>query len=104
MRAFDTTASLTKRRIIETISREELDAKCSSYIELDTDQNANAVEILLCNGVTQIDQDDRDIKVYGDFQPETISRWLFDKGILVKLLLRCEISLEKYYMELLGRA
>ena len=91
-------------RIIETISREELDAKCSSYIELDTDQNANAVEILLCNGVTQIDQDDRDIKVYGDFQPETISRWLFDKGILVKLLSRYEISLEKYYMELLGRA
>lgn len=91
-------------RIIETISREELDEKCSAYIELNTDQNDNAIEVLRSNGITQIDSGEKEIKVYGDISLETISRWMFDKGILVTLLSRYEISLENYYMDLLGRA
>ena len=91
-------------RIIETISREELDAKCSAYVELNTDQNENALEILRCNGVTQIERDGTDIKIYDDVPMERISRWMFDNSILITLLSRYEISLESYYMDLLGRA
>ena len=90
-------------RIVECISKEELDEKCSAYIIAVTPQTDEAVAILEQNGIKSMERIGGEIKIFDDVSTEYIARWLFDGKILVTLLTKYEKSLEKYYMELLGR-
>ena len=89
--------------IIDALSREQLDERCSSYITLETDQTAAALEVLREKGVESVGYEGNSIKVYDDVPIKSIARWMFDSKILVTLLMRNERSLESYYIELLGR-
>ena len=91
-------------KIIETLSKEELNDKCASYIVFETDRNDEAMNVLHENGVEKAEQEGTTIKVYDGLQTRTIAEWMKRANILVTLLTRNEISLEKYYMDLLGRA
>jgi len=90
-------------RIVECISKEELDEKCSAYIIAETPQTDEAVAILEQNGIKSMERIGGEIKIFDDVTTEYIARWLFDGKILVTLLTKYEKSLENYYMELLGR-
>ncbi|WP_034450072.1 ABC transporter ATP-binding protein [Butyrivibrio sp. AE2032] len=90
--------------ILETISKEELDAKCASYVTLETDRTEAALEVLKNNGASDIGFEGNIIRIYDDVSLRTVATWMFDARILVTLLARHERSLENYYMELLGRA
>ena len=90
-------------RIVECISKEELDEKCSAYIIAETPQTDEAVAILEQNGIKSMERIGGEIKIFDDVSTESIARWLFDGKILVTLLTKYEKSLENYYMELLGR-
>ena len=90
-------------RIIETLSREELDARCASYITFETDETAAAIDVLHRNGVESVGCEGNNIRVFDDVPLKNVARWMYDAKILVTMLMRSERSLESYYIELLGR-
>lgn len=90
-------------QIVECISKEELDEKCSAYIIVETAQTDEAVTILEENGVKSMARNGGEIRIFDDVSTEDVAKWLFDEKILVTLLTKYEKSLENYYMELLGR-
>lgn len=90
-------------RIVECISKKELDKKCSAYVLVETRQTDEAIRILEEKGVRSMERDGGRIRVYDDISTEDIAGWLFDGRVLVTLLVKHEKSLENYYMELLGR-
>lgn len=90
-------------QIIETLSKEELDRKCSSYVIMETANPEAAIRVLKQNGVQSFECNDKTIKVFDTLSTETVAQWMFDAGILVTMLMKYEKSLENYYMELLGR-
>jgi len=90
-------------QIVECISKEELDEKCSAYVHIETLQADDAIAILEEKGIKSMERNDREIKIYDEVSIEKIAKWLFDGKILVTLLMKHEKSLENYYMELLGR-
>lgn len=90
-------------RIMETLSREELDRRCTACLLVETTQTAEALKVLAENGVQQTEADGQTLRIYDCVPAESIARWLFDARILVTALERHENSLEDYYMKLLGR-
>lgn len=91
-------------RIVECLSKEELDEKCSSHTIVETPQTDEAMQILSKKGVSSIEHSGNKLKISDDVPNEDIAKWLFDGKILVTRLEKNENSLENYYMELLGRA
>lgn len=89
--------------IVECISKQELDEKCSAYILLETSQSEKAINLLFEKGIKKAEKEGNAIKILDDVPAEDIAKWLFDERILVTLLMKYEKSLEDYYMELLGR-
>ncbi len=90
-------------RIVECISKKELDEKCAAYILVESPQADEAAGLLKEKGVKAMERDGCRIRIYDDVSAEDIAKWLFEGRILVTLLMKCEKSLENYYMELLGR-
>lgn len=90
-------------QIIECISKEELDQKCSAYVLLETAQPDEAIRILKENGIKSIECDGSQIRIYDEISTKEVAKCLFDGKVLVTLLMKYEKSLENYYMELLGR-
>lgn len=91
-------------QIVETLSKAELDKRCTAFLLLETDEPAKAAEVLQAGGVRQLEQEGRTLRVYGEASAESIARLLFDARILVTALEKHETTLEEYYMKLLGRA
>lgn len=89
-------------QILETLSKEELDNKCSAYILLEAPETQAALMILTEHGVKLVLNENESIKIYDDVSIKDVAKWLFDANILVTLLMKYEKSLENYYMELLG--
>lgn len=89
-------------QILETLSKEELDNKCSAYILLEAPETQAALKILTAHGVKLVLNENESIKIYDDVSVKDVAKWLFDANILVTLLMKYEKSLENYYMELLG--
>ncbi len=90
-------------KLVECISKEELDEKCSAYVLLETQQTDEAINILKENNIKSMENNGKEIKIYDEISTEDIAKWLFDGKVLVTLLMKYEKSLENYYMELLGR-
>ncbi len=89
-------------QILETLTKEELDEKCSACIILETRETRQALETLKKHGVTSVSNENETIRIYDDVSRKDVAKWMFDANILVTLLMRYEKSLENYYMELLG--
>ena len=89
-------------RILETITKEELDAKCSAYTIVETAMTQKALKTLKEHNVNLTVCENDIIKIYDNVDMKDIAKWLFDADVLVTHLTKYEKSLETYYMELLG--
>ena len=94
---------ISNGEIIDCLSKEELDEKCSSYVIIETPNPKEAIKVLKENEIKNIDSKNNSIKIYDDIETKKVAQILFDSKILVTLLMKYEKSLEEYYMELLGR-
>lgn len=90
-------------KIIDTLSKQELDDKCTSYVMIETTEIDKSVKVLEQHNINQIEVKENAIKIQDDVSREQIAKWMFDEGIPLTLIMKYEKSLEEYYMELLGR-
>ena len=89
-------------QILETITKEALDEKCSAYILLEVPETKAALKVLAEHGIKSVSNENERIKIYDNVSIKDVARWMFDANVLVTLLMQYEKSLENYYMELLG--
>lgn len=94
---------ISNGKIIDTLSKEQLDDRCSSYVVIETESQEKAIEILSQHNLDQVKVVENEIRIPGDVSKEQIAKWMFDEGILLTTVMKNEKSLEEYYMELLGR-
>ena len=90
-------------KIIEEITKEELDNKCSSYIMIETEETEKAVEVLDSNGYKDLELEGSLIKIHDKVEQRQAAKLLFDAGVFLSQITRYEKSLEDHYIELLGR-
>ncbi len=89
--------------IIEQISKEELDRKCTSYIVIETEQPQKAVQVLESCGLKDVELDGDTIKIRDNIEQKQVAMIMFNASIILTQLTRYEKSLEDHYVELLGR-
>ena len=89
--------------IIEQISKEELDRKCSSYIIIETEQTQRAIEVLEGCGLKDVELDGDKIKIHDNIEQKQVAMIMFNASIVLTQITRYEKSLEDHYIELLGR-
>lgn len=89
--------------IIEQISKEELDRKCSSYIIIETEQTQRAIEVLEGCGLKDVELDGDKIKIHDNIEQKQVATIMFNASIVLTQITRYEKSLEDHYIELLGR-
>lgn len=89
--------------IIEQISKEELDRKCTSYIVIETEQPQKAVQVLESCGLKDVELDGETIKIRDNIEQKQVAMIMFNASIILTQLTRYEKSLEDHYIELLGR-
>ena len=94
---------ISNGRIIDTLSKEQLDDRCSSYVVIETESQDKAIEVLSQHNLNQAQVVGNEIRIPGDVSQNQIAKWMFDEGILLTTVMKYEKSLEEYYMELLGR-
>lgn len=94
---------ISNGKIIDTLSKEQLDDRCSSYVVIETENQEKAVEILSQHNLDQVKFVENEIRIPGDVSKEQIAKWMFEEGILLTTVMKYEKSLEEYYMKLLGR-
>ena len=94
---------ISNGKIIDTLSKEQLDDRCSSYVVIETESQEKAIEILSQHNLDQVKVVENEIRIPGDVSKEQIAKWMFDEGIFLTTVMKNEKSLEEYYMELLGR-
>ena len=96
---------ISKGKIIETSTHEELEDKCSKYILLRASNIPETVTILekhFADTAYKVMADDT-MRIYGrrDMMPE-LSEHLMKAGIVVSELSEKELSLEEYFIEIIG--
>lgn len=89
--------------IIEQISKEELDKKCTSYIVIETEQTEKAVQVLEGCGLKDVELDGETIKIHDNIEQKQVATIMFNAGLILTQISRYEKSLEDHYIELLGR-
>ena len=94
---------ISNGKIIDTLSKEQLDDRCSSYVVIETESQDKAIEVLSQHNLNQAQVVGNEIRIPGDVSQNQIAKWMFDEGILLTTVMKYEKSLEEYYMELLGR-
>lgn len=90
-------------RIIEEVSKSELDKKCSSCIEIRTEQTEQAIKVLEECGLRDIETEGETILIHDEVEQIRVARIMFDARIFLSGITRHEKSLEDHYIELLGR-
>lgn len=91
--------------IKQAISAEDLKKLCKEYYLIDTDNNSLAAAVLQDKlGITQFDVDkDGSIHLYEGLDDiRSISKTLYENGIIPVQLSLHEANLEKYYMNMVG--
>lgn len=94
-----------KGKIMETLSHEELEAKCRNYVKICTDELPRCVTVIE-KELKILDykvMDDCTLHIYAfTDEPQKISRVLTRNGIAVRELSVCEQSLEEYFLGITG--
>lgn len=96
---------INKGEILQTIPADELKRICKEYYRIDTDNNALAASVLENRlGLTEFDIDrDGTIKLYQGIDDIcSISKGLFENGVIPTTLAMNEANLEQYYMNMVG--
>lgn len=91
--------------IKQAISAEDLKKLCKEYYLIDTDNNSLAAAVLQDKlGITQFDVDkDGSIHLYEGLDDiRSVSKTLYENGIIPVQLSLHEANLEKYYMNMVG--
>jgi len=89
--------------IIEQISKEELDRKCTSYIVIETEQPQKAIKVLESCGLKDVELVGDTIKIHDKVEEKKVATIMFNASIILTQLSRFEKSLEDHYIELLRR-
>ena len=90
-------------RIISTLSKDELDDRCTTHITMDTEHNDEALRVLATSGIRTVDDSDGAIRIFDNVEARDVAQLMYDNKILVTHLAKHERTLEEYYIELLGR-
>lgn len=94
-----------KGKIIESLSHEELEAKCENYVKVCTDALPQCVTVME-KELEIFDykvMDDHTLHIYAFMdEPQKISQVLTRNGIVVSELSVCEQSLEEYFLSVTG--
>ncbi|MBO4389599.1 MAG: ABC transporter ATP-binding protein [Lachnospiraceae bacterium] len=94
-----------KGKIIEALTHEELEEKCSKYILVRDNNIPETVTILEQHfpGISCKVVADEELVIYGNGELKTeLSRYLMEAGILISELSEKEVSLEEYFMTITG--
>jgi ABC-2 type transport system ATP-binding protein len=85
---------------------EELEAQCSEYYHIDTDDNEKASAILVNKlGINKLEiMDDGTIRIYDGLERiREVSKTLYDNDVIPVLLAKNEMNLEDYYMKMVEK-
>lgn len=96
---------INKGSLLKAISAEELEAECTQYLHVHTDNDEMAGIVLTDKlGIKRVDLGEKGfIKVYERMdEVALISKTLFENGVIPTELFIQEVNLEKYYMDLVG--
>ena len=96
---------INKGQIIKDVSAEDLTLECRQYIHLHTDNDELAGTILTGKmGLTGVDFSEKDyIRIYDMLDDvKLLSKTLYENGVIPTELFIKQISLEKYYMDMVG--
>ncbi len=94
---------INKGKLLQAVSAEELKKLCREYYRISTDNNSLAAAILENKlGITQFDVDkDGSIRLYEQLDNMyTVSKTLFENGVVPVVLHINEANLEQYYMNM----
>ena len=96
---------INKGQIIKKISAHDLEKECRQYLHLHTDNDEMAVAILADKlGISKIDAGQKnEIRICERMdEARLISKTLSDNGVIPTEIFVKEVTLEKYYMDLVG--
>ena len=88
-------------KMIREMTAEELDGSCRTYIALKTRDLYDAKRVL-SQKFYRVEEENEFIRVYDSVQPEDVLSYLYERGIIVTELRTDKISLEEYYIDLMG--
>ena len=89
-------------KMIKEMTAEELEESCPTYIALQTGEMNRTKALLSCK-YSRVEEDEAgNIRVYDQAEPENIVTYLYENGILVSEIKTLKISLEEYYIDLMG--
>lgn len=94
-----------KGKIIESLSHEQLEAKCENYVKVCTDNMPQCVTVIEkeLNVFDYKVMDDRTVHIYAfTEEPQRISRVLSQNNIVIGELSVCGQSLEEYFLSVTG--
>ncbi len=91
--------------ILETISAEQLKKQCKEHYHIHTDNDELALAVLQEQlNVTQYDvEEDGSIRLYDNLDDlRTVSKTMYEGGVIPLALEMVEANLEQYYMDMVG--
>lgn len=89
-------------KMIQEITSEELEANCRCYHAIKCRKQDIAKEYLE-KKYKRVEEVNDFIRVYDDIKPEEIVSDLYENGIIISEIKTEKISLEEYYIDLMGR-
>ena len=88
-------------KMIAQMTAAELEESCRTYVALQAKDSSRAKNLLGCK-FSRVEEDEAGfIRVYDAVQPEDITTYLYENGILVSELKTARIGLEEYYIDLM---
>ncbi len=89
--------------ILEKLTLEELDRKCTSYIVMQAEDKAAAKVVLAEMGITQIEEGDNDFfRFMANYDVKQVAKTLMERKILLTHFSVQTESLENYFVRLIG--
>lgn len=93
---------IRRGHMIREMTARELEESCPTYTALQTREESRAKMILSCR-YARVEEDEAGyLRVYDPVKPEEIVQVLYENGILVSQIQTAKISLEEYYLDLMG--
>ncbi|MBQ7308411.1 MAG: ATP-binding cassette domain-containing protein [Clostridia bacterium] len=89
-------------KMMVEMTAEELDKRCRNYIALQS-KNMDKTKYLLSEKYSRVVEEEGYIRVYDAKSPEEIVSYLYEKDILITEIKTAKISLNEYYVDLMGQ-
>ena len=93
---------IRKGKMIKEMTADELEASCRTYVALQTAE-PGSTQLLLNRRYHRVEEDESGyLRVYDAVEPEEIVTYLYENGLTVSEIKTDKISLEEYYVDLMG--